>query len=286
MKKEQNPIPENLYHYTDQNGFLGILNNNELWATKILYLNDNLEFKLALDIADEILNKKIKKPRNENERNVIGMILSEMFMAGRDRVYVCSFSENGDLLSQWRGYSKGMAGYSLRFDGLNLTHIANNKDFELSRCIYDEAEQVKVISNAIDIILNKYNFIFEHLNLSLEDRAIFSGSKLQTIAGEINDKLIHIFPLMKDKSFKEEMEWRLISREPKNSDNLYFRPGNSTLIPYLKFGDKELISKCLIEAIVGHTPNSELAIASTREFLRSKNIEIPVKATTIPFRSW
>ncbi|TON64499.1 hypothetical protein CGH53_23715, partial [Vibrio parahaemolyticus] len=28
-----------LYHYTDQNGFMGILGCNELWATKILYLN-------------------------------------------------------------------------------------------------------------------------------------------------------------------------------------------------------------------------------------------------------
>lgn len=286
VKKEQNPMPEKLYHYTDQNGFLGIVNNNELWATRIIYLNDNLEFKLAVDIANDILNKKIKEPRNENEKNVIGMILSEMFLDGRDRVYVCSFSENGDLLSQWRGYSKGMAGYSLGFDSLNLTSIANDNDFELSRCIYDKAEQLKTISDAIDIILNKYNFLFEQLDMSVADTNIYSGRRLKTIAEEINDRLIHIFPLMKDVSFKEEMEWRLISREPKSSDSLCFRPGNSTLIPYIKFRDKNLISKCMIEAVVGHTPNSDLAIDSTREFLRSKNIEVPVKVTKIPFRSW
>ena len=45
------PMPDILYHYTGQNGLIGIAKDAVLWATKIQSMNDATEFGLALGIA-------------------------------------------------------------------------------------------------------------------------------------------------------------------------------------------------------------------------------------------
>jgi hypothetical protein len=40
--------PDTLYHYTGQTGLVGIVQKEELWATKIQYMNDATEFGLAI----------------------------------------------------------------------------------------------------------------------------------------------------------------------------------------------------------------------------------------------
>jgi hypothetical protein len=49
---EQTPAKP-LYHYTTQEGLLGIVKNREIWATHTQYLNDRLEYKHALEISPE-----------------------------------------------------------------------------------------------------------------------------------------------------------------------------------------------------------------------------------------
>ncbi len=51
--------PEFLYHYTGQDGLLGIVEKAELWATKIQYMNDATEFGLALSMARDELKSTI-----------------------------------------------------------------------------------------------------------------------------------------------------------------------------------------------------------------------------------
>jgi hypothetical protein len=36
--------PPILYHYTSQDGLLGILDSKSIWASKVQYLNDEQEF--------------------------------------------------------------------------------------------------------------------------------------------------------------------------------------------------------------------------------------------------
>ena len=50
--------PLTLYHYTDQAGLLGIMESRRLWATKVQYLNDFMEFGLAVDIAKKKLAER------------------------------------------------------------------------------------------------------------------------------------------------------------------------------------------------------------------------------------
>jgi hypothetical protein len=36
-------LPQELYHYTDAGGLHGILNNNSVWPTHAVYLNDSCQ---------------------------------------------------------------------------------------------------------------------------------------------------------------------------------------------------------------------------------------------------
>jgi len=42
--------PKILYHYTSQDGLIGILKDRNLWASKIHYMNDSKEFSQTLHI--------------------------------------------------------------------------------------------------------------------------------------------------------------------------------------------------------------------------------------------
>jgi hypothetical protein len=101
---DQNP-PDQLYHYTGQKGLLNILESGELWATKVQYMNDTTEFRLAVELADSRLKERIKIIPDEGGRKLVKYIIDGL--SGIAHVNICSvsFCEEPDLLSQWRGYS-------------------------------------------------------------------------------------------------------------------------------------------------------------------------------------
>ena len=60
-----NSPPVELYHYTTQDGLIGIFDSNLLWASKIHYLNDSTEFELALTLAKDVLTEKLETKPEE-----------------------------------------------------------------------------------------------------------------------------------------------------------------------------------------------------------------------------
>jgi hypothetical protein len=96
-------LPERLYHYTDQAGLFGISRSSELWATQIQYLNDAREFYIAAERfhgvgLDDWGADAVVRP-------VIDYVGDLVATRSNNRVCVTSLSEEGDLLSQWRGYT-------------------------------------------------------------------------------------------------------------------------------------------------------------------------------------
>jgi hypothetical protein len=69
-------------------------------------------------------------------------------------VCVVCFCKDDDLLSQWRGYSGGSYGYSLGFDTDNLNNLASSRNFVLGPCIYDRADQERIVREICDRYLN------------------------------------------------------------------------------------------------------------------------------------
>jgi hypothetical protein len=123
-----------LYHYTNQQGLLGIISRKEIWATHTQFLNDVREFHHGLAIARDVvssLHNSLIDPEIETILDVFAG--SEVVPAGN--VSVVSFSEDGDSLGQWRAYGGPGGGFAIGITGECLRELAFRDDFSLGPCI-------------------------------------------------------------------------------------------------------------------------------------------------------
>lgn len=259
-------------------------------------MNDSSEIKHAIDISRIVL-QDYKSTRKEKVEflealemmlNPISKFLTEF------HIYVCSFSEDGDLLSQWRAYCGNGSGYSIGFTYPKLESQMKSQHFKLGRCIYEESTQKKIVSEIVDQMLNAFDLHTMQL--------IFSATEKKDASRNLNlheadsqaiffDKffipLMTISPLFKHSSFSEEKEWRMISYLiPPNANQINYRQGKWTIIPHFEFqlGNEALDVE---EIIIGPNPYSELAQASLKGHLIKNNINFnKIRHSRIPYRSW
>jgi hypothetical protein len=89
---EQSHRPDILYHYTTQEGLLGILREGVIRASSIQHLNDSSEFTYAISVALRALSAESELPTVVNE-HLTSYLNTCRF--GWD-VFVASFSMDGD----------------------------------------------------------------------------------------------------------------------------------------------------------------------------------------------
>ena len=152
------PVPGRpIFHYTSQSGFLGILQDKALWASKIQFLNDSAEFQYTLDLIEARMKAQDENPDLKEfthfRENVIGWLRGSMKYPN---IFVVSFSERGDLLSQWRAYCPSGAGFSIGFtyDQLLPAIKKESPNARLVKCIYQLDEQVKIVDELISRALS------------------------------------------------------------------------------------------------------------------------------------
>jgi len=264
------PTRKNLYHYTTQEGLLGIAKTRSLWTTSIIHLNDSAEYNYALALADLKLMSKLEKCEGK-EREFYERILSSLGPMKHFTLYVGSFSELGDSLSQWRAYTHNGVGFSVGFKDTYLLSLATKQAYRLARCIYDEKEHQQIISKLVDSLQPS------------EDEE----NELKMFLGN----LAMIAPVLKSVAFKDEKEWRVVSEISlmMTPGEVEFRAGKSMLIPYRNFkleDDKGMLQ--MSELYMGPTPNKELSQASLLQLGISKKLANPlvVQVSQIPYRSW
>jgi hypothetical protein len=282
----ETPPNECIYHYTSQKAFLGILEDGEIWATHIEYLNDRSELTYAMEKTKAALQRRRKRISRQgsegDDLTLIDKLKVELTTEARFlKIYVCSFSCNGNLLSMWRGYCPGGKGYSIGFDCSRLVDLAKEQGFYFGKCRYKEQEDI------IETLIDK----------ALKDLREYSGdlTRRQTINTEpdplrdFHINVLTIAPLLKDLAFSEENEWRLISRpklitqRQKQED---FRDGHSVIVPYfkIKLVDNESDHLPIKKVFVGPGCDKSLGPKSVRAILWAKKIEsAQVVASKIPY---
>lgn len=118
---------EALFHYTSYDGLHGIIGTTKLWLTDYKHLNDNQELKdFKLWLNYEIIErhgKYVDKFRSSHKlegtmgngadmqvhKDFTNMLAFQSWINLRFghesySTFIGSFSEKGNLLSQWRGY--------------------------------------------------------------------------------------------------------------------------------------------------------------------------------------
>jgi Protein of unknown function (DUF2971) len=276
--------PDTLYHYTSQAGAIGILTKKEIWASKIQYLNDSLEFNLPLGMVTVELARQLISTNRKSDKRAIEEMQEDVESIEQVNVCVASFSEEDDLLSQWRAYCADGVGFSIGFDAGSLQKIGGPlPEFSLAKCSYNPFEHASIVQELV-----KYGLRRKRSLLS-------SGSSRQVNPvppfGNMpfRDAVTFCAPLIKHEKFHEEAEWRLISTPLSVLDSRFgHRPGRSFLIPYYRLPlETEDGSVKIKEVIVGPCPHPELSESSAYTLLQSTGINgCSVRQSEVPFRNW
>jgi Protein of unknown function (DUF2971) len=146
---DDNSLPQTLYHHTTQEGFLGIVKTDELWASKIHYMNDAREFALGLNLARTEIDYFRNDPKSTLDKAKLERMRDEIKTIDVVNVFVCSFSAKGDMLSQWRAYAGRSCGFSIGFDRATLDRLGVEAGFVLAPCVYEPERQRKMIKELI-----------------------------------------------------------------------------------------------------------------------------------------
>ena len=292
-----------LYHYTTQAGLLGIIRDRQIWATHTQYLNDRREFLHAVDLMRaeilRLLNEQNTRPGESSakRKEALNRMHDAISLSPEHiNVCVCSFSEDSDSLSQWRAYG-GSSGFAIGFSPEVLVAAVEKQHCFLAQCIYDPATQSDIVRALVEEVLD------EHLLKSpvTEDRE--ADEVFWETGGNLLTYLYRYAPMLKDRSFKEEGEWRIISR-PIFAQHLDFREGRSLIIPYYRLRLWEDGQKTEIhEIVVGPTRDGERSIKSVNRLIKGRNVikernlkgldlikegwgHTPVRASQVPYRDW
>ena len=265
-----------LYHYTTLKGFLGIINDGEIWATHIFYTNDQTELNRSIKLLNDELEPRIDTLKNkyydlgpkaigpETNPDVLKMqdklnffegirnIISDVVNDNRIQFYVCSFTELDDSLSQWRGYCQDGNGISIGFDFTTFKSRLN-----LRNCIYDENLQKRMLKELVDWWFNRFN--------SINDKDSESDIMLQCIKS-----FFKVAPFFKHPKYEEEAEWRIVigGEEEILREKIKIVDSAYTLKPYccLKL---DLLPQ-IKQIWIGPSPHISLNKLSVQQYLKSK----------------
>jgi len=233
-----------LHHYTDAFGVHGIVTSNSLWATAAQFSNDRSEIEYAVSVAIEIvaetwgLKKKLSAWEQVLAEHVAQLLATPLHTFGQP--FMVSFCEDGDLLSQWRGYGRS-SGFSLAFNPLyrdDKVRLVCKSGFRTAvrRVIYDpdkQRAQLRSIFGRLIRLINGFSFApasqegtSAHVELSL------------LLVLEMTDWACAV----KHEAFAAEHEWRIITypqgatlvgTRPKNYEGVSVRPTSQLLLPYM-----------------------------------------------------
>lgn len=272
-------------HYTSIPGLLGIIGHEKLWATNIRFLNDEQEFRHALDLIKNIIpNSRItrEQPDHVVHKEFIEGIQEELKSLDShksDSVFTLSFSEETDLLSQWRGYCVVNSGYCIEFDAEKILASARElySEARLLKCVYKNDEKGSLIRE----LLNEYWTKYDSFGGDNERKNIFE---------ELKKELLFLASHFKHPSFSEEKEHRIVVVvEYGEMDKIMFREGKSSLIPYISIPEARGAIKNIT---IGPTSNKKLS-EKALEMLLEKSFGYPSFLSTIriihsetPYRTW
>lgn len=277
-----------LYHYTNLTGLLGIVKSRTLWTSDVRYMNDSAELKHAADLIGLEVQDRIA--RGEGQADLLNQFADWVRhrISNGHLLFSASFRSQGNLLSQWRGYSSQGKGVSLGFPADYIIDCARRQQFQIGQCIYEPARQRRLIAKILDAV-------------QIQGRKRSQGTEnreqlavlYQEVFEQIEVDLLRIAAILKHPSFSEEKEWRIVS--PVFTDvisalpmTVRFREAHSMLVPYLEFdlraGDQAL--PVIEHLFLGPTQHINLSMNSVKMFLAQHGV-VPgrgIDYCQIPYR--
>ena len=284
-----------LYHYCSTTAFLNLVTERALWLSSLSQSNDYMEGKLIsqsvarLAKKDQLSFEAIAKLQESLD------LMESMF----DGLGFC-LSEEGDLLSQWRGYAADATGVAVGFDKTYLEWLS--KPSRSGEVIGLNLDKVEYDMEAQDLLVtptyNEMKRLVENGALKRYGGRGLLDSRTNEQIAEDNKAIIsanmnlsfaalrlfsHLF-LLKSAAFKEEKEWRLVSYLIKRTaDTCSYRAANGQIVPYRSYELREMERSPIVNIILGpkHTTPTEVV----KNFLAQNGFgEVNVVKSTASYR--
>lgn len=274
-------VMDTVYHYCSAETFLNIVKYKKLWLSDIEHMNDFKEMRWFLEVYEDLIKNDFNQDSFQRAREEV------LINFENTRRYMCCLSEDGDILSQWRGYAQNGEGVSIGLNPLKLNVKYNEamkqnayiKDsFFLNKVEYHSKESVRNI--IIDILKSNVEVerYFSNANRQFGNTENIIQNKVVSFFISILHAAIHI----KSPSFSEEREFRLVYNnipklhnckdklnKPFKSflESKNYRISNKNLASYYEF---PLPQDCITEIILG--PKNIFSENDVRDFLRVNRI--------------
>jgi hypothetical protein len=281
---EHRPLQGLLYHYTSIDAFLSIVEQKKLRATSLNYLNDESEGELGISlIRDAALQEQQQASgRGKEFLELLVSWLDKDYLRELGAVYALCFSERRDQLSQWRGYTPHGRGICLGIDiGVLVQRMQQiGTGWTFQNCRYQKPSQ-KTWARAILSRLMR--------EATEEPSSNPRSQHFQEVINRNMPDVVRVAALMKNESFVDEMEVRFISPMFRHDDpKVKFRPGRSTIVPYIEFDLVERPEDRLpsIDVLIGPGPSQRLTHAAATYVMQRHQLSVAVNycSSSIPYR--
>jgi hypothetical protein len=287
-----------VYHYTNFRGLMGIVKQQELWATDVWYMNDTGEATYSLGRVRQFLAaykpemhdieeicKGAQKLFDGLERSIVDDWRRDI----NQQNYIACLSEKRDDLSQWRSYGS----LSVGFDCGALWRLFSKSDggSEMAKVIYDEEKQQRTLYDALQqagAALVTYRD-----NSEMRSRLADGFTPLDMATGEFISHLLKICTSFKHPAFTAEEEIRISTTRSfdfgKPPADVEFCESSLGITPHVDIplclpGEERM--SVIREIIIGPQSHQREAQRAVGQFLASRGLaDVDVVPSEIPLRS-
>ncbi len=204
--KPANPKGALLYHYTSAEALGQILHTEKLRFTRADCVNDPNEWIAGVQFVKDAFASLARRRSRLGLEQQHKLILYEMVGETRFGMahvfdvppYIFSLCEDGDNPILWRLYTMPLGGVAIGFDKARLLGSVGPWA-QLDACKYHTAKQAT-------------RRIEEHMLTRVKESVAANKTAIGAPAQQILTELLAQIPFIKDRSFKDENEHRIVTR--------------------------------------------------------------------------
>ncbi|MHB1959630.1 MAG: DUF2971 domain-containing protein [Acidobacteriaceae bacterium] len=268
--------PSILCHYTNDTGLHGILKSGRLWLGHFSSMNDPSELKHGRSLASKLFE--------EAGWHEFAEYLNRSTTVKTD-FFLCSLSEEGNDLSQWRSYGDDGRGFSIGFSGSDLDRSFSNENYPSGSfpssfyLSYSESELIDIFRRLILAIRTPSQ------NYSPEQNQECNSQICMELARRIVFFSLHF----KHPAYEREKEYRLLLQTPSCQANTALKRSRGyELIRYREF-DWRAAGLIPRRIILGPAADPQKSRQFTMDCLQETGIKIAdveIADSGIPYRSF
>ena len=213
------PRPDVLYHYTNVDGALGLLNSRNVWAGHIDFTNDFLELKYSRKRIFEIFKKEDDKGDEDFWKPHLNEEKLKQVWGGVE-AFIFSLCADGKKASQWRTYGAQGHGLAIGFDTRGLPEFfSEDVSIALLKIQYSDQQ----FRESVLRIVREFDTVVSTLVLDINGDAYRQFSEILYVA------LLGLSLSFKTRHHKDEEEYRIVYyKHAGQFSDQAFGDGNST----------------------------------------------------------